>query len=99
MRSPGKRETRILLSEFSASLGVERLNVRIYRAHESFVCERELVERDGTSFTMVLPFREVDSLRALLAADPHYARIRRAAVRALANVERDERVRHEKSRA
>lgn len=96
MRTPGNRETRILLSEFSTALGSEKLIVRIYRERGSFVCERELVERDGTSFTMVVPCREAQSVRALLAADPHYTRMRSAAVRALAKIERVARVRHGK---
>lgn len=99
MRTQHKRKTRTLLSEFSTPLGSERLNVRIYRDCGSFVCERELVERDGTSFTMVVPFREAQSLRALLAADPHYPRIRRVALRALANVERAARTHDGWSRA
>lgn len=96
MKHLGKRKARTLLSEFSSRLGSETLNVRIYKERGSFVCERELVERDGTSFTMVLPFRKAESIRALLAADPHYARMRPAAIRALAKVERAARVPHGK---
>lgn len=93
---PTNRKPRALLSEFSSRLGSETLNVRIYRERGAFVCERELVERDGTSFTMVLPFRKVESIRAVLAADPHYAQMRPAAARALVQVERAARVLHGK---
>ena len=76
MKHLRKQKPRALLSEFSSTLGSEILNVRIYRDREAFVCERELVERDGTSFTMVLPFRKVEAVRTLLAADPYYLRVR-----------------------
>lgn len=95
MRSTN-RKPRALLSEFSSRLGNETLNVRIYTERGAYVCERELVERDGTSFTMVLPFRKVESIRAMLAADPHYAQMRLAAARALVQVERAARVLHGK---
>ena len=71
-----KRKARALLSEFSRTLGSEVLKVRLYREREAFVCERELVERDGTSFTMVLPFRDARTARSLLTSDPYYPRVR-----------------------
>lgn len=71
-----KQNARSLLSEFSSTLGSETLKVRIYRDRETFVCERELVERDGTSFTMVLPFMQAETARALLSADPYFSRVR-----------------------
>ena len=88
MKRPRKQKTRALLSEFSSPLGSEVLRVRIYRDREAFVCERELVERDGTSFTMVLPFKEPGAARTLLAADPYYARVRREVGRALTRLDR-----------
>lgn len=88
MRRRAKARTRILLSEFSSRLGSETLNVRIYRDREALVCEREVVERDGTSFTMVKPFKEADDLRELLQADPYYPRVRSQVGRALGTVER-----------
>lgn len=88
MNRPRKQKTRALLSEFSSPLGSEVLKVRIYRDREAFVCERELVERDGTSFTMVLPFRDAGTARSLLAADPYYARVRREVGRALIKLDR-----------
>lgn len=71
--------------------------MRIYREGGSFVCERELVERDGTSFTMVFPFRETQAIRKTLAADPHFARVRPAAIRALEKFDRALRGSHGKS--
>ena len=76
MKYPRKPKARPLLSEFSSTLGSEILKVRIYRSREAFVCERELVERDGTSFTMVLPFRDARAARNLLTSDPYYSRVR-----------------------
>ena len=88
MKRRAKAKTRTLLSEFSSRLGSETLNVRIYRDREALVCERELVERDGTSFTMVKPFLEPRQLRELLEADPHYPRVRAEVGRAIIVLER-----------
>lgn len=83
-----KAKVRILLSGFSSRIGSETLNVRIYRDREAFVCERELVERDGTSFTMVLPFREPQEVRNLLEVDPYYPRVRGDVARVLGTLDR-----------
>ena len=88
MKHLGKQKARTLLSQFSSPLGREVLKVRIYRDREAFVCEREFVERDGTSFTMVLPFKDPGAARALLAADPYYARVRGEVGRALTKLDR-----------
>ena len=88
MKQPRKQRARTLLSEFSSTLGSEVLNVRIYRDREAFVCERELVERDGTSFTMVLPFKKAETARTLLAADPYHPRVRAEVVRTLGMLDR-----------
>ena len=97
MKHPGKQKARTLLSQFSSPLGREVLKVRIYRDREAFVCERELVERDGTSFTMVLPFKDPSAARALLAADPYYARVRGEIGRALNKLDRAMRDSHGKT--
>ena len=97
MKRPGKQKARTLLSQFSSPLGREVLKVRIYRDREAFVCERELVERDGTSFTMVLPFKDPGAVRALLAADPYYARVRGEVGRALIKLDRAVRDSHGKT--
>ena len=83
-----KARTRTLLSGFSSKLGSETLNVRIYRDREAFVCEREVVERDGTSFTMVKPFKEADDVRELLQADPYYPRMQDDVDRVIAAFDR-----------
>ena len=88
MKHPRKQKARALLSEFSSTLGSEILKVRIYRDREAFVCERELVERDGTSFTMVLPFKKPETARRLLAADPYYPSVRSELDRALRRLDR-----------
>ena len=88
MKRPGKRKPRTLLSEFSGEVGNETLKVRFYRDRESLICERELVERDGTSFTMVFPFRAAEAARKLIAADPYYSRVQRQAARALNKLDR-----------
>ena len=69
-------QVRALLGEFSSTLGKETLRFRIFQDHETFVCERRFVEKDGTSFTVVLPFDEPAVARALLAADPYYDQLR-----------------------
>ena len=83
-----RRADKALLSQFSVVLGRETLNVRVYRHHDSFICERELVERDGTSFTMVLPLRASDEIRALLQSDPYYSKMRTDVAGALAKLEK-----------
>lgn len=88
MKRRAKAKTRTLLSGFSSKLGSETLNVRIYRDREAFVCEREVVERDGTSFTMVKPFKEADDVRELLQADPYYPRMQGDVDRAIAAFDR-----------
>ena len=82
-----KPQARTLLSEFSSRLGYDTLSVRLYHDHETFVCERRLVERDGTSFTLIFPFREPAAARALLAADPYYDRVGGKVGRALISLD------------
>ncbi len=91
-----KAKTRTLLSEFSSKLGTETLNVRIYREREAFVCERELVERDGTSFTMVVPFEQPKTVRDLLTSDPCYSRMRGEVRAALGKLDKALREHHGK---
>lgn len=96
MTRRNKAKGRALLSGFSSRLGRETLNIRIYQDHEAFVCERELVERDGTSFTMVFPFREPERARALLATDPYYPKVRAQVARALVTLDKALREQHGK---
>ena len=65
-----------LLGEFSRRLGQETLSVHVYRDHQSFLLERRVVERDGTSFTVVLPFKETAEIHAMLAVDPYLENFR-----------------------
>lgn len=88
IKRPTQGKARTLLSEFSSKVGTETLKVRFYRERGSYVCERELVERDGTSFTMVVPFRKREMAQKLLAADPYYAHVIPKAKRALSNFEK-----------
>lgn len=99
MKRRTRAKARTLLSEFSSKLGSETLNVRIYRDREALVCERELVERDGTKFTMVLPVREPNAVRDLLTADPYYPRVRREVGRVLATLDKALREEHGKRAA
>lgn len=94
MTGRNKPKTRALLTGFSSRLGGEVLNVRIYQDREAFVCERELVERDGTSFTMVLPFREPEKARDLLTSDPYYPKVKAQVGRALGALAKAVRERH-----
>ena len=87
MTRPVKRKARTLLSEISSRVGSETLKIRFYRERGSFVCERELVERDGTSFTMVVPFRKRETAQKLLLSDPYYAQVKVKAKRALSALE------------
>ena len=96
MRRRPKTSARTLLSEFSSRLGSETLKVRIYRDREAFVCERELVERDGTSFTMVVPFEEPKTVRDLLTSDPCYARVQAEVRKALGKLDKALREDHAK---
>ena len=99
MKRRAKAKSRTLLSGFSSRFGTETLNVRIYRDRKAFVCEREVVERDGTSFTMVLPFSEPEGVRALLTSDPYYPKVRAQVGRALGTLDKALRVRHGKPAA
>ncbi len=99
MRRRANAKARTLLSEFSSRLGTETLNVRIYRERETYVCERELVERDGTTFTMVLPFEKPEAARALLEADPYYPRVRGQVGQALGALDKAVREHHGKRAA
>ena len=87
MKPPVKRKARTLLSEFSARIGAETLKVRFYREGRSYVCERELIERDGTSFTTVVPFSDCQTAQTVLASDPYYSQVKLKAKRALASLE------------
>ena len=96
MKRLTRPQDRTLLSEFSSRLDGQTLSVRLYQDHEAFVCERQVIERDGTSFTVVLPFKEAAAARALLAADPYYGRVQGKVGRILIRLNRALRDRHGK---
>lgn len=77
------QKPRRLLGGFSSVVGNGALKIRIYRDQDSFVFEREIVERDGTSLTLVLPFVEPEVMRKLFVADPNYIYMKGQAGRVL----------------
>lgn len=76
MTSPKNRLTRHTLAEFSQTIGKQVLNVRLFKEHAGYLCERELVESDGSAFTQALPFQSAAAIREFLHSDPHYAAIK-----------------------
>lgn len=67
---------RTIFGEFSHDLGKKTLQVRIYREYNALVCERALIERDGSTYTQTLAVRRFDEVANLLQADPYYLEIR-----------------------
>ena len=96
MKRSGNQQPRKLFSEFSSTLGSETLNVRIYQENSTFICEREIVERDGTSFTMLIPFSEAATVRKLLATDPCFSQVTGQVGRILVSLDRVLRDKHAK---
>jgi len=88
MKQTERRRTRALLGTFCRQVGNETLNVRVYRDRRSCVLERELVERDGTTFTMVFPFEAAETMKTLLMADPLYGLVRSDVDRIFGKVDR-----------
>jgi hypothetical protein len=70
-------------SEFTQALGKQVLHLRLYRESNGFLCERELVESDGTGVTQALPFHTAREVEEFLLSDPHYARIKSGAMKLL----------------
>jgi hypothetical protein len=79
MKRREKPAYREIFARFSRVIGKETLNVRVFREKTGFVCERELVENDGTTFTQALPFVKLGKLKRFLLADPHYPLYRKEA--------------------
>lgn len=86
---------RLPLSEFSQVVGKRVLHFRLYRQSEGFLCERELIEPDGTGTTQALPCETVHQVEEFIESDPHYREIKRGANKLLHNLELE--VRHEHS--
>ena len=76
MRQKQGRSNKLLLTTLSKSIGTVTVHFRVYRHNASFVCEHETVERDGTSFTMTVPFTEVALMLKMLKEDPYYTPFR-----------------------
>jgi hypothetical protein len=83
-----KQQARTLLSEFCRKLGSDTLSFRIYHDRELFTFERRLVERGGSSFTMVLQFSEPQAARKFLVADPYYSQVKKDVGRVLVRLDR-----------
>lgn len=67
---------RTIIAEFSHDLGRKTLQVRIYREYNALVCERAVIERDGSTYTQTLAVRSFDEVANLLQADPYYREVR-----------------------
>lgn len=76
---PTKQPIRKLLAQVSKVVAKETLNFRVYREHSGFLCERELIQRDGSRYTQALSFEEIGKLERFLRSDPHYPAIKKEA--------------------
>ena len=79
MSSSTKRTIRPPFAEFSQAIGKEIIAIRLYKEHVGYLCERELVEPDGSAFTQVLPFTSTKEVREFLHCDPYFSIIKTSA--------------------
>lgn len=79
MSSLKNQPIRRAFAEFSQEIGKDMIRIRLFKESVGFLCERELVESDGTAFTQVLPFRTTNEVQEFLHCDPHYSTIKRNA--------------------
>ena len=79
MSSSTKRIIRHAFAEFSQTIGREIIAIRLYKEHAGYVCERELIESDGTAFTQALPFTTTKEVREFLHCDPYFSTIKTGA--------------------
>ena len=75
--------TRRPLSEHSQAIGKQMLYIRLYQENSWFLCERELIETDGTGVFQILPFQKLSEVTEFLVSDPHYLVIKRGASKIL----------------
>lgn len=75
--------TRRPLSEHSQAIGKQMLFIRLYQESTGFLCERELIETDGTGVFQILPFQKLSEVQEFLVSDPHYLVIKRGASKIL----------------
>lgn len=61
-----------LLTECEVRVARDILGIKVMRFGGSFVCERVLIERDGTKSVQCLTFRKIDTLRKFMESDPLY---------------------------
>jgi hypothetical protein len=67
---------RRIFGEIVHNHGRKMLQVRVYREYNAFVCERMIVERDGSTYTQTLAVASLDEITSLLQADPYYPDMR-----------------------
>lgn len=73
------RAIRQPISEHCQAVGKRILHLRLYQEHSGFVCERELIEVDGTGIIQALPFHSLLEIQEFLMSDPHYGAIKKGA--------------------
>ncbi len=76
MRAKANPVDRRIFAEIVHNHGKKTLQVRVYREYNAFVCERVLVERDGSIYTQTLAVSSLDGITSLLQADPYYPEMR-----------------------
>ena len=79
MISSTKQNVRHAFAEFAQAIGREIIVIRLFREHAGYLCERELIESDGTAFTQALPFKTTKEVREFLHCDPHFSTIKMGA--------------------
>lgn len=79
MISSTKQNVRHAFAEFAQVIGKEVVVIRLFREHAGYLCERELVESDGTAFTQALPFKTTKEVREFLHRDPYFSTIKTGA--------------------
>ena len=79
MSSSTKRIIRHAFAEFSQAIGKEIIAVRLYKEQVGYLCEREIVESDGSAFIQVLPFNTTKEVRELLHCDPYFSTLKTGA--------------------
>jgi hypothetical protein len=76
MKPKANLAERRIFGEIVHNHGRKTLQVRVYREYNAFVCERMIVERDGSTYTQTLAVASLDEITSLLQADPYYPDMR-----------------------
>lgn len=66
-----------LLVEREMRIARDVLHIKVIRCGGSFVCERLLIERDGTKSIQCVSFRTMDPLHRFMESDPFYKNCRK----------------------